>query len=335
MGILKNIQDKVEAKRKEIKNKKLIAKLKAMTDDELLDFIDDKKEAVVEGDSEVKATVAKAIAHVEESEKQIQILTETDIKDELTGSQKTAIMQTIDSEVLLKDQKAKDLISDLPKNARYDIVQKLVTNQEIKASDMSLQEIERSVNAVYRIINYTNDWNAINYIYVTKLRIKELLAMSPKDTEITEEEATEINKRKKQARPINRKLVAMAAKKVVSNYKELGNTMRIMEFMNVALPLNDLGEDIDVDVENSGVEIEEMLKRAQKEYFLKQVEKESSEEMKSIIEKLLEEEEQRAQRGKLAKLKRDAGDQTVQQIADIAQNTDLLEGKKDDGGRED
>ncbi len=335
MGILKNIQDKVEAKRKEIKNKKLIAKLKAMTDDELLDFIDDKKEAVVEGDSEVKATVAKAIAHVEESEKQIQILTETDIKDELTGSQKTAIMQTIDSEVLLKDQKAKDLISDLPKNARYDIVQKLVTNQEVKASDMSLQEIERSVNAVYRIINYTNDWNAINYIYVTKLRIKELLAMSPKDTEITEEEATEINKRKKQARPINRKLVAMAAKKVVSNYKELGNTMRIMEFMNVALPLNDLGEDIDVDVENSGVEIEEMLKRAQKEYFLKQVEKESSEEMKSIIEKLLEEEEQRAQRGKLAKLKRDAGDQTVQQIADIAQNTDLLEGKKDDGGRED
>ena len=335
MGILKNIQDKVEAKRKEIKNKKLIAKLKAMTDDELLDFIDDKKEAVVEGDSEVKATVAKAIAHVEESEKQIQILTETDIKDELTGSQKTAIMQTIDSEVLLKDQKAKDLISDLPKNARYDIVQKLVTNQEVKASDMSLQEIERSVNAVYRIINYTNDWNAINYIYVTKLRIKELLAMSPKDTEITEEEATEINKRKKQARPINRKLVAMAAKKVVSNYKELGNTMRIMEFMNVALPLNDLGEDIDVDVENSGVEIEEMLKRAQKEYFLKQVEKESSEEMKSIIEKLLEEEEQRAQRGKLAKLKRDAGEQTVQQIADIAQNTDLLEGKKDDGGRED
>ena len=335
MGILKNIQDKVEAKRKEIKNKKLIAKLKAMTDDELLDFIDDKKEAVVEGDSEVKATVAKAIAHVEESEKQIQILTETDIKDELTGSQKTVIMQTIDSEVLLKDQKAKDLISDLPKNARYDIVQKLVTNQEVKASDMSLQEIERSVNAVYRIINYTNDWNAINYIYVTKLRIKELLAMSPKDTEITEEEATEINKRKKQARPINRKLVAMAAKKVVSNYKELGNTMRIMEFMNVALPLNDLGEDIDVDVENSGVEIEEMLKRAQKEYFLKQVEKESSEEMKSIIEKLLEEEEQRAQRGKLAKLKRDAGEQTVQQIADIAQNTDLLEGKKDDGGRED
>lgn len=335
MGILKNIQDKVEAKRKEIKNKKLIAKLKAMTDDELLDFIDDKKEAVVEGDSEVKATVAKAIAQVEESEKQIQILTETEIKDELTGSQKTAIMQTIDSEVLLKDQKAKDLIADLPKNARYDIVQKLVTNQEVKASDMSLQEIERSVNGVYRIINYTNDWNAINYIYVTKMRIKELLDMPQKDTGVTEGKTKEINKRKKQVKPINRKLVAMAAKKVVSNYKELGNTMRIMEFMNVALPLNDLGEDIDVDVENSGMEIEEMLKLAQKEYFLKQVEKESSEEMKSIIEKLLEEEEQRVQRGKLAKLKRDAGEQTVQQIADIAQNTDLLEGKQDDGGRED
>lgn len=335
MGILKNIQDKVEAKRKEIKNKKLIAKLKAMTDDELLDFIDDKKEAVVEGDSEVKATVAKAIAQVEESEKQIQILTETEIKDELTGSQKTAIMQTIDSDVLLKDQKAKDLIADLPKNARYDIVQKLVTNQEVKASDMSLQEIERSVNGVYRIINYTNDWNAINYIYVTKMRIKELLDMPQKDTGVTEGKTKEINKRKKQVKPINRKLVAMAAKKVVSNYKELGNTMRIMEFMNVALPLNDLGEDIDVDVENSGMEIEEMLKLAQKEYFLKQVEKESSEEMKSIIEKLLEEEEQRVQRGKLAKLKRDAGEQTVQQIADIAQNTDLLEGKQDDGGRED
>lgn len=335
MGILKNIQDKVEAKRKEIKNKKLIAKLKAMTDDELLDFIDDKKEAVVEGDSEVKATVAKAIAQVEESEKQIQILTETEIKDELTGSQKTAIMQTIDSDVLLKDQKAKDLIADLPKNARYDIVQKLVTNQEVKASDMSLQEIERSVNGVYRIINYTNDWNAINYIYVIKMRIKELLDMPQKDTGVTEGKTKEINKRKKQVKPINRKLVAMAAKKVVSNYKELGNTMRIMEFMNVALPLNDLGEDIDVDVENSGMEIEEMLKLAQKEYFLKQVEKESSEEMKSIIEKLLEEEEQRVQRGKLAKLKRDAGEQTVQQIADIAQNTDLLEGKQDDGGRED
>ena len=58
-------------------------------------------------------------------------------------------------------------------------------------------------------------------------------------------------------------------------------------------------------------------------------------EMKDIIADLLSKEEEREKRGKLAKIKRDAGEHAVQQIADIAQNTDLLKEEQDGKGRED
>lgn len=109
--------------------------------------------------------------------------------------------------------------------------------------------------------------------------------------------------------------------------------MRIMEFMNASLPLDELTDNIDV--QRPKEVIEARLKRAQKDYFLEQVEEESSEEMKDIIADLLSKEEEREKRGKLAKIKRDAGEHAVQQIADIAQNTDLLKEEQDGKGRED
>ena len=164
--------------------------------------------------------------------------------------------------------------------------------------------------------------------------MKELIDEPRKANETTGKEvAEEIERRKKQARPINRKLVAIAARKVVANYEQIGYSMRIMEFMNASLPLDELTDNIDV--QRPKEVIEARLKRAQKDYFLEQVEEESSEEMKDIIADLLSKEEEREQRGKLAKIKRDAGEHAVQQIANIAQNTDLLNEEQEGEGRED
>ena len=57
--------------------------------------------------------------------------------------------------------------------------------------------------------------------------------------------------------------------------------------------------------------------------------------MKDIIADLLSKEEEREQRGKLAKIKRDAGEHAVHQIVNIAQNTDLLNEEQEGEGRED
>ena len=331
MGIIKYIQDKIESKMADSRNKKLVAKFKAMTDDELLDFIAKKEKAVVKGDTEVKATVAKALAQVEESEKQLEILTETDIGSKLTGPQKTAIAKTIDSETLLK-QAGKDFIDELPKEASYDIVRRVITNQEVKLNSMNFQELEKSVNGIYRIVNYANDWKTLRYIDVAKSRIQELLGISIKGGSSLEEDLSLEEQRKQQAQSINRKLLAIAAKKVIANYTQIGVNMRITQFIDVAIPLEEVTDLAGIDT--SDPTVAEKLKQYQKKYFLDQVEKESSKEVRQEIEKELRDEEERIQRGKLAKLKRDAGEQTVKQIADIAQNTDLLNPQEGDG-RED
>ena len=332
MGIIKYIQDKIESKMTDSRNKKLIAKFKAMTDDELLDFIAKKERAVVvKGDTEEKATVAKALEQIEESEKQLEILTETDIGSKLTDPQKTAIAKTIDSETLLK-QAGKDFIDELPKEASYDIVRRVITNQEVKLNSMNFQELEKSVNGIYRIVNYANDWKTLRYIDVAKSRIQELLGISIKGGSSLEEDLSLEEQRKQQAQSINRKLLAIAAKKVIANYTQIGVNMRITQFIDVAIPLEEVTDLAGIDT--SDPTVAEKLKQYQKKYFLDQVEKESSKEVRQEIEKELRDEEERIQRGKLAKLKRDAGEQTVKQIADIAQNTDLLNPQEGDG-RED
>ena len=108
--------------------------------------------------------------------------------------------------------------------------------------------------------------------------------------------------------------------------------MRITQFIDVAIPLKEVRDLAGIDT--SDPTVAEKLKQYQKNYFLEQVEKESSKEVRQEIERELRDEEERIQRGKLAKLKRDAGEQTVKQIADIAQNTDLLNPQEGDG-RED
>ena len=336
MGIIKYIQDKIESKMTDSRNKKLIAKFKAMTDDELLDFIAKKERAVVvKGDTEEKATVAKALEQIEESEKQLEILTETDIGSKLTGPQKTAIAKTIDSETLLK-QAGKDFIDELPKEDSYDIVRRVITNQEVRLNNMNFQELEKSVNGIYRMVNYANDWKTLRYIVVAKSRIQELLDM-PVTTgnKDLEEDLSLEEQRRQQAQAINRKLLAIAAKKVIANYRQSGINMRITEFINVSIPLDELNDLAGIDTSDPA--IAEKLKQYQKNYFLEQVEKESSEEVRQEIERELRDEEERIQRGKLAKLKRDAGEQTVQQIADIAQNTELLNNPNppEGDGRED
>ena len=333
MKLIKSIQDKIKEKKAETRKKKLVKRFENMPDDELMDFVSEREDDVIDGDSETKETVTEAIKQIGESEEQVKLLTETPIGDELTGVQKTEIAKTISPEVLL-DKHGRDLIADLPKSARFEIVRRVITSQEVKIGEMTLGEIDRSVKGIYRIVNYANDWKTIRYITSTKTRLKELIDEPRKANETTGKEvAEEIERRKKQARPINRKLVAIAARKVVANYEQIGYSMRIMEFMNASLPLDELTDNIDV--QRPKEVIEARLKRAQKEYFLEQVEEESSEEMKDIIADLLSKEEEREKRGKLAKIKRDAGEHAVQQIADIAQNTDLLKEEQDGEGRED
>lgn len=341
MGIIKYIKDKIETKMTDSRNKKLVAKFKAMTDDELLDFIAKKERAVVKGDTEVKATVAKAIAQVEESEKQLEILTETDIGSKLTGPQKTAIAKTIDSETLLK-QAGKDFIDELPKEDSYDIVRRVITNQEVRLNNMNFQELEKSVNGIYRMVNYANDWKTLRYIDVAKSRIQELLDMpvtkENKDSEedlSSEEQRAIIEKRRQQAQAINRKLVAIAAKKVIANYRQSGINMRITKFIATS-PLGELDELTDFVTKNKK-DSEITIEQAKEKFFLRYVEKESSEEVKQEIERELREEKDRIQREKLAKVQRDAGKQAVQQIADIVQNTDLLNNPnpQEADGRED
>ena len=331
--LIKGIQNKIKEKKAETRKKKLVKRFENMPDDELMDFVSEREDDVIDGDSETKETVTEAIKQIGESEEQVKLLTETPIGDELTGVQKTEIAKTISPEVLL-DKPGRDLIADLPKSARFEIVRRVITSQEVKIGEMTLEEIDRSVKGIYRIVNYANDWKTIRYITSTKTRLKKLIDEPRKANETTGKEvAEEIERRKKQARPINRKLVAIAARKVVANYEQIGYSMRIMEFMNASLPLDELTDNIDV--QRPKEVIEARLKRAQKEYFLEQVEEESSEEMKDIIADLLSKEEEREQRGKLAKIKRDAGEHAVQQIANIAQNTDLLKEEQDGEGRED
>lgn len=333
MKLIKSIQDKIEEKKAETRKKKLVKQFENMPDDELMDFVAEREDDVIDGDSETKETVTEAIKQIGESEEQVKLLTETPIGDELTGVQKTEIAKTISPDVLL-DKPGRDLIADLPKSARFEIVRRVITSQEVKIGEMTLGEIDRSVKGIYRIVNYANDWKTIRYITSTKARLQELIDEPRKANETTGKEvAEEIERRKKQARPINRKLVAIAARKVVANYEQIGYSMRIMEFMNASLPLDELTDNIDV--QRPKEVIEARLKRAQKDYFLEQVEEESSEEMKDIIADLLSKEEEREKRGKLAKIKRDAGEHAVQQIADIAQNTDLLKEEQDGEGRED
>ena len=333
MKLIKGIQDKIKEKKAETRKKKLVKQFENMPDDELMDFVSEREDDVIDGDSETKETVTEAIKQIGESEEQVKLLTETPIGDELTGVQKTEIAKTISPEVLL-DTHGRDLIADLPKSARFEIVRRVITNQEVKIGEMTIGEIDRSVKGIYRIVNYANDWKTIRYITSTKTRLKELIDEPRKANETTGKEvAEEIERRKKQARPINRKLVAIAARKVVANYEQIGYSMRIMEFMNASLPLDEVTENIDV--QRPKEVIEARLKRAQKDYFLEQVEEESSEEMKDIIADLLSKEEEREQRGKLAKIKRDAGEHAVQQIANIAQNTDLLNEEQEGEGRED
>ena len=333
MKLIKGIQDKIKEKKAETRKKKLVKQFENMPDDELMDFVSEREDDVIDGDSETKETVTEAIKQIGESEEQVKLLTETPIGDELTGVQKTEIAKTISPEVLL-DKHGRDLIADLPKSARFEIVRRVITSQEVKIGEMTLGEIDRSVKGIYRIVNYANDWKTIRYITSTKARLQELIDEPRKANETTGKEvAEEIERRKKQARPINRKLVAIAARKVVANYEQIGYSMRIMEFMNASLPLDELTDNIDV--QRPKEVIEARLKRAQKEYFLEQVEEESSEEMKDIIADLLSKEEEREQRGKLAKIKRDAGEHAVQQIANIAQNTDLLNEEQEGEGRED
>ena len=95
MKLIKSIQDKIEEKKAEKRRKKLVKQFENMPDDELMDFVSEREDDVIDGDSETKETVTEAIKQIGESEEQVKLLTETPIGDELTGVQKTEIAKTI------------------------------------------------------------------------------------------------------------------------------------------------------------------------------------------------------------------------------------------------
>lgn len=54
MKLIKGIQDKIKEKKAETRKKKLVKQFENMPDDELMDFVSEREDDVIDGDSETK-----------------------------------------------------------------------------------------------------------------------------------------------------------------------------------------------------------------------------------------------------------------------------------------
>ena len=125
----------------------------------------------------------------------------------------------------------------------------------------------------------------------------ELIQKNEKDKEEKEKLQEEVSSSaKKRAKEIKIKVVKIAAKKVVSNYKNIGYCMRITEFMNSAIPIK-MGPD---------AELNRQKYTKQKEFFLDMVGYEGRKlrmkNARSTIAELLQKEEERHKQGEIKKM---------------------------------
>jgi len=367
MGKISNIQNNIKArideqfnklkeKREQAAKKRLAARLKYMNDDELEEYIMLQIKKLQKGNKdtkkEAKTAVVTAIQSMDEPEKQLELTAQ--IGNELTERDKGQIIESIDSTAALLDDNGIDIIKELDKRQKLEIVERIIANQKIKAGKGSIDEIAGAVDKIYCLTNEANDFTLLKYIETVQDRISKL----KEQEDISSHE-------KKQISQTQLKLIKLAAKKVVCNYKYIKYSMRIREFMNAALPDRTLKEIYSAVIETKkdkkepkatmqsrfldalkgegdkvgqksivdslfldAIEDDKLEpKKIMRPLFLDIVEVEGNKvglkNAKDIIGDLLAKEEERYRAGEIKKIQRDAGKDAVKKIAQFkAENDD-------------
>ena len=172
---------------------------------------------------------------------------------------------------------------------------------------MSLAEISENLDKIYCLVNEANDFSLMRVIEKVQDKLKEIKS---------QEDAS--NSTIKQTKEVKMKIIKISAKKVVSNYKNIGYCMRITEFMNSAIPIN-MGPN---------AELNRQKYTKQKELFLDMVGYEGRKlrmkDARSKIKELLQNEEERHKQGEIKKIERDAGKGIVEKITKLQEtNSDI------------
>lgn len=303
---MSKVIDKIKQKMQDYKEKKekkdLIQRLKYMNDDELEEFV---IKQIQRGNKQAKKAAVTAIQTIGEPEKQLELTLQ--ISDELTKKDRTQIIKSIDEPIALLDDNGIDIIKALDKGQKIEIVERILTNQRAKISKMSLAEISENLDKIYCLVNEANDFSLMRVIEKVQDKLKEIKS---------QEDAS--NSTIKQTKQVKMKVIKISAKKVVSNYKNIGYCMRITEFMNSAIPIN-MGPD---------AELNRQKYTKQKELFLDMVGYEGRKlrmkDARSKIKELLQNEEERHKQGEIKKIERDAGKGIVEKITKLQEtNSDI------------
>ena len=113
-----------------------------MNDDELEEYIVLQIKKLQKGNKDTKkeaktAVVITAIQSMDEPEKQLEVTAQ--ISDELTKSDKGQIIKAIDSTAALLDDNGIDIIKGLDKRQKIAIVERIISNQKVKADKSSIE----------------------------------------------------------------------------------------------------------------------------------------------------------------------------------------------------
>lgn len=300
--VIDEIKQKMQDYKEKKEKKDLIQRLKYMNDDELEEFV---IKQIQKGNKQAKKAAVTAIQTIGEPEKQLELTSQ--ISDELTKKDRTQIIKSIDEPIALLDDNGIDIIKALDKGQKIEIVERILTNQRAKISKMSLAEISENLDKIYCLVNEANDFSLMRVIEKVQDKLKEIKS---------QEDAS--NSTIKQTKEVKMKVIKISAKKVVSNYKNIGYCMRITEFMNSAIPIN-MGPD---------AELNRQKYTKQKELFLDMVGYEGRKlrmkDARSKIKELLQNEEERHKQGEIKKIERDAGKGIVEKITKLQEtNSDI------------
>ena len=300
--VIDEIKQKMQDYKEKKEKKDLIQRLKYMNDDELEEFV---IKQIQKGNKQAKKAAVTAIQTIGEPEKQLELTSQ--ISDELTKKDRTQIIKSIDEPIALLDDNGIDIIKALEKGQKIEIVERILTNQRAKISKMSLAEISENLDKIYCLVNEANDFSLMRVIEKVQDKLKEIKS---------QEDAS--NSTIKQTKEVKMKVIKISAKKVVSNYKNIGYCMRITEFMNSAIPIN-MGPD---------AELNRQKYTKQKELFLDMVGYEGRKlrmkDARSKIKELLQNEEERHKQGEIKKIERDAGKGIVEKITKLQEtNSDI------------
>ncbi len=300
--VIDEIKQKMQDYKEKKEKKNLIQRLKYMNDDELEEFV---IKQIQKGNKQAKKAAVTAIQTIGEPEKQLELTSQ--ISDELTKKDRTQIIKSIDEPIALLDDNGIDIIKALDKGQKIEIVERILTNQRAKISKMSLAEISENLDKIYCLVNEANDFSLMRVIEKVQDKLKEIKS---------QEDAS--NSTIKQTKEVKMKIIKISAKKVVSNYKNIGYCMRITEFMNSAIPIN-MGPN---------AELNRQKYTKQKELFLDMVGYEGRKlrmkDARSKIKELLQNEEERHKQGEIKKIERDAGKGIVEKITKLQEtNSDI------------